>query len=318
MDFKQLKAFLTVADTGSVTRASELLHVVQPAVSRQLKLLEEDLGCALFERERHGMVLTEQGQELASYARRAFGELEKARLQLAGTQDEVTGLVTIGLLPSTCDVVSSALVAALASRYPGIKLRLTVAYAGTLRPWLVSGQVDVALLYAAEKHPDLVLEPLIEEELWGLGPKGCGMAGAKAVRMADMAGRALVLPSNPHGIRLLVEHACALENLQLNICVETDALPVQRSVVIDGLGYTILPPIAVVSDLAAGRLEGAPLTEPELKRVIALAYAANRSMTKPVRATLAVLREILAAAVASGGWPSGKWLAAAAAKASPP
>ncbi|MFC3216783.1 LysR family transcriptional regulator [Comamonas sp. JC664] len=93
MDFKQLKAFLTVADTGSVTRASELLHVVQPAVSRQLKLLEEDLGCALFERERHGMVLTEQGQELASYARRAFGELEKARLQLAGTQDEVTGLV---------------------------------------------------------------------------------------------------------------------------------------------------------------------------------------------------------------------------------
>ena len=72
MDLKQLRAFLTVAETGNVTRAAEVLHLVQPAVSRQIRLLEEDIGAPLFERERHGMVLTDAGLALVGYARRAL------------------------------------------------------------------------------------------------------------------------------------------------------------------------------------------------------------------------------------------------------
>src|SRR6266496_4125191 len=121
MDFKQLRAFLTVADTGNVTRAAELLNLVQPAVSRQLHLLEEDIGAALFERERHGMVLTVAGKALLVYARRAMLELDRARAEIGGAVDGIAGLVTVGLLPSTCDLISSALVGAVAADYPGIR-----------------------------------------------------------------------------------------------------------------------------------------------------------------------------------------------------
>ena len=114
MDFKQLRAFLTVADTGNVTRAAELLNLVQPAVSRQLRLLEEDVGAELFERERHGMVLTEPGKALLVYARRAMLELDRARAEIGGAADGIGGLVTVGLLPSTCDLLASPLVSAVA------------------------------------------------------------------------------------------------------------------------------------------------------------------------------------------------------------
>src|SRR6185436_176307 len=81
MDFKQLRAFLTVAETGNVTRAAEVLSLVQPAVSRQLQLLEDDLGAPLFDRARHGMVLTEAGRALVTYVQRAMLELERARAE---------------------------------------------------------------------------------------------------------------------------------------------------------------------------------------------------------------------------------------------
>ena len=85
MDFKQLRAFMTIADTGNVTRAAELLNLVQPAVTRQLRLLEEDVGAELFQRERHGMVLNKAGKALLVYARRAMLELERARAEIGGS-----------------------------------------------------------------------------------------------------------------------------------------------------------------------------------------------------------------------------------------
>src|SRR6476659_562803 len=84
MDHKQLRAFLTVADTGNVTRAAEVLHLVQPAISRQIRLLEEDVGCALFKRERHGRMLPDAGRSLVGYARRSMLERERARAEIAG------------------------------------------------------------------------------------------------------------------------------------------------------------------------------------------------------------------------------------------
>ncbi|HET9652067.1 MAG TPA: LysR family transcriptional regulator, partial [Usitatibacter sp.] len=171
MDFKQLRAFLTVADTGNVTRAAQLLNLVQPAVTRQLRLLEEDLGVALFDRERHGMVLTQAGSALVGYARRVMLELDRARSEIAGASDgaAVTGLVAIGLLESTCDLLSSPFVTAMAARYPGIRVRITTAYSGTLRQWLEAGEVDAALLYGVQRSPAIRTQPLVEEALWVVG-----------------------------------------------------------------------------------------------------------------------------------------------------
>src|SRR4029450_3218090 len=126
---------------------AEVLNLVQPAVSRQLHLLEDDVGTSLFQRERHGMVLTEGGKGLRVCARRAMLELDRARAEIGGAAEGIGGLVTVGLLPSTSDLVASSLVSAVAASYPGIRMRIAMGYAGTLQQWLETGEVDIALLY---------------------------------------------------------------------------------------------------------------------------------------------------------------------------
>jgi LysR family transcriptional regulator, nitrogen assimilation regulatory protein len=308
MDIKQLKAFLTVAETRHVTRAAEILHLVQPAVSRQLKLLEEDIGKPLFERERQGMVLTEAGKSLIGYARRAMLELDRARVEISGAETGVSGLVTLGLLPSTIDALSSSLVSAIASTYPGIRIRIAMGYAGTLMRWLESGEVDAALLYGSEISTDIQTKPLIEEALWVIGPKNAKLRRNKPVSLASLANKDLILPNAPHGIRTLVEHACAVSNIQLKICVETNALSVQRSLVLGGHGLTILPPIAVADDLRSQELTGAPLTDPGITRTIVLALPSNRPTPQHVKCAVDLLNQAAKQAVNDGVWMEGRWL----------
>ena len=310
MDFKQLRAFLTVAETGNVTRASEVLNLVQPAVSRQIRLLEEDVGSPLFERERHGMVLTDSGRALVGYARRAMLELDRARAEIEGAASGIGGLVTLGLLPSTIDTLSSPLVCAIAATYPGIRVRIAMGYAGTLLRWLQSGEIDAALLYGAERSSDIQTRPLIEEALWVIGPKSAKLHRARPVPLATLAGKPLVLPSSPHGIRTLVDHACAVSNVELTISVETNALSVQRSLVIGGHGLTILPPIAVADDLRAQLLSGAPLAGPAITRTIVLALPTNRPTGQHVRCAVDLLVGCAKEAVGAGAWLEGRWLGA--------
>ncbi|WP_454691731.1 LysR family transcriptional regulator [Achromobacter aloeverae] len=309
MEFKQLRAFLTVAETGNVTRAADMLHLVQPAVSRQLRLLEEDIGTPLFKRSRHGMVLTAAGQALVGYARRALLELDRARAEVGGdAQSEVNGLVTLGLLPSTIEMLSSALVGAVTAKYPGIRLRLTMGYAGTLLNWLESGEIDGALLYGAESSPNIQTSPLIDEPLWVIAPASAQLRRKSPLPLASLVDQKLVLPSAPHGLRTLVEHACAVSHVTLQIAAETNALSVQRNLVLSGHGWTILPPIAVADDLRARRLSGAPLTEPDITRTIVLALPTNRPSGHHVRCAVELLGQVAKEAIRSGTWLEGKWL----------
>src|SRR5258708_24516475 len=130
VDVKQLKALVTVAETGSVTRAAELLRLVQPAVTRQIRALEDELGVPLFDRTRHGMRPTAAGISLADRARRALAELDRARAELAVTPGTVTGIVSIGLLESTVGLLSEPLVSAILHDHPGIERRVIAAYSG--------------------------------------------------------------------------------------------------------------------------------------------------------------------------------------------
>jgi DNA-binding transcriptional LysR family regulator len=308
MDLKQLRAFMTVADTGNVTRAAELLHLVQPAVSRQLRLLEESIGAELFERERHGMVLTEAGKTLMSYARRAMLELDRARAEIGGSQTGITGLATIGLLPSTGDMLSSSLVRAVAEHFPGIRVRIAMGYAGNLQQWLEGGEIDAAILYGVERSPNIQTRPLLEEPLWLVGPASAKLREQRPISFARLAGKPMVLPNGPRGIRSLMDHACAVSNVELTVVAETNAMDVQKSLVLGGHGFTILPPIAFARELGSKRLSAAPLLDPRMSRTIVLALPANRAVAVHVRRTVDLLVQCAKDAVDSRRWLRAKWI----------
>ena len=309
MDLKQLRALVTVAETGNVTRASALLNIVQPAVSRQLRLLEEDMGTLLFERGRHGMELTANGKTMVEYARRILNEVARAKAEIRPSQGPIGGIVTIGLLASTADLLSGPLVTAVAEKYPGIRLRISVGYAGHLVEWLAQGEVDVALLYDQKQTAALEVKTLLEEPLWVVGPASAKLRRNKPVELAQVVKHPFVLPSAPHGLRALMEQAATLMGLEFNVLAETNDLNVQKTLVGDGHGWTILPAVAVADDVARGVLSAAPLAEPALLRKIVLAAPANRQAMPPVRAVVAVLLERMYAAVRQNNWAGARWLA---------
>jgi DNA-binding transcriptional LysR family regulator len=308
LDIKQLRALLAIAETGSVSRAAELLHVVQPAVSRQLRLLEEDLGTALFARGRRGMELTESGQLLAEHARRALHELDKAKAEIAPAPGVVTGIVTIGLLPSTSELLAAPLVEALKRQYPKLTVRISMGYAGYLQQWLESGEVDVALLYDPKPSSLLEVHPLLDETLYLVGLPNAKLNPARPVPLSDLGKTPLILPSQPHGLRLLLDHACAVAGIQLSIVVETNAMSIQKNLVTSGIGYTVLPSVAIFDDVAQGRLSAAPITTPDLQRKIVLALPMTRRSSIAVRCAVSELRAQMKTMVERNRWPGARWL----------
>ena len=308
MDLKQLRAFVTVAETGNVTRASALLNLVQPAVSRQLKLLEEDLGTELFDRSRHGMQLTQSGKAMLEYARRILNEVARAKAEITPVNAPVSGIVSIGLLASTSDLLATRLAALVAERYPNIRLRLTIGYAGHLQEWLEAGDVDAALLYGRKETPQLHMKELLEESLWVVAPASAGLSPKRPLTLERVAREPFILPSAPQGLRATIEHAATEAGVNLRISTETNALAVQKTLVARGHGWSILPMVCVAPEVKSGQFSAAPLAEPGLKRTIVLAVPASRQSTTPVRYVVALLLEMVKHTFEQGHWPQAHWL----------
>ena len=308
MEIKQLHALVAIADTGNMTRAAKTLSRVQPALSRQLSMLEEELGVSLFVRERRGMILTDAGKTMVLHARRALLVLDGARAELGGSNDEVAGIVTIGLLPSTSEVLAGPLVTAVAHAHPSIRVRLAMGYAGDLRQWLEDGDIDAAILYGIEHEPQFQARPLLNEPLWVVGPPSASLNKRRPVPIARLARWPFILPSGPHGVRTMMDRACAIAQVALDVRVETNAMSLQKALVLAGHGFTILPPISFVSELNRGTLSGAPLKNPDITRGIVLAVSAHRAISRPVRSTIDLLVQSAHKAVRAGAWPYAQWI----------
>lgn len=304
VDVKQLKALVTVAEVGSVTRAAELLHLVQPAVTRQIRALEQELGVVLFERTRQGMRPTVTGATLVERARRALNELDRARAEIQPTPGVVTGIVTVGLLDSASSLLAEPLVSAIARDHPGIELRLLTAYSGHLQQWLDEEDLDLTLLYNLASTPSLNAQPLVREKLWVVAPPSGGLRAERPVPFARAAARPLVLPTAGHGLRTLIDAAAARAEAELHVVVQTNSMHVQKQLVQAGHGWTILPGVGIAEDVAGGSLSAAPLCEPEVWRSIVLGTP-RAGRTPPAAEVVAKeLTRQVHAAVREGRWPS--------------
>lgn len=304
MDFKQLKALVTVVEVGSVTRAAELLHLVQPAVSRQIRALEQELGVPLFERTRQGMRPTEAGASLAERARRALTELDRARAELAPTPGVVTGIVAAGLLESAAELIAEPLVSAVLRDHPDIELRLLTAYSGHLQQWLDEGDLDLSLLYNLTSTSSLNVTPLVREKLWVVAPPSDHLDAEQPVPFSRVAAHPIIVPTGGHALRTLIDGASAQADVEVDITVQTNSLSLQKQLVLGGHGWTILPGIGIASDVADGTLSAAPMCEPEVWRTIVLGMPRTGRVPPAVEVVARELIKQIHLAVQQDRWPS--------------
>jgi DNA-binding transcriptional LysR family regulator len=306
MDLKQLKALVTVVEVGSVTRAAELLHLVQPAVTRHIRTLEQELGVPLFERTRQGMRPTEAGASLAGHARRALTELDRARTELAPAPGVVTGIVTVGLLESAAELLTEPLVSAVLRDHPGIELRVLTAYSGHLQQWLDDGDLDLSLLYNLTSTPSLNVTPLVREQLWVVAAPSEGLDATQPVPFARVASQPMIMPAPGHGLHTLITSAARQAGAGIDIAVHTNSMTLQKHLVRGGHGWTILPAVGIAGDIASGTLSAAPLSQPEVWRSIVLGMPRAGRVTPAVEVVARELAGQIRAAVRGGRWPSAR------------
>ena len=305
MELKQLRYFVHVAELGSFTRAAVFLSVAQPALSRQIRNLESDLGAKVFYRNGRGVELTTAGRHLIQHAKAIIDRTQRARNELLALNDEAIGSTVLGVPPTVGQFLTAPLVRIFRRRYPGVALRVVEVYSAHVHEWLSSARIDVGLAYDAPRaNRDQVTEHLWDENLCLVGPgegEGTGGVGPDFpfLRLGEVP---LMLPGRPHGLRLLVDTAAAQHDLDLKVDLEVDSLTTTKELVQDGTGYTVLPLAAVHNEVEIGRMTARRLSGPPLKRTVVLATAAQRSHSMAVEALVTAIRSVVKEFATHGKW----------------
>lgn len=321
MELDQLKAFLTVAETGTFSRAAIRLATTQPILSRKVKVLEEELGADLFHRTGRGVVLSEAGKVLEQYARGILDTAASAREAIRALGNCPVGQVTIGLPSSIGTVLSVELVKEFRRAYPSVSLKVMEGYSGHVLEWLTAGRLDIAVLYdsPALRSNTLDTDPILTDELFLIGspqdPERIGHGPVRAARLAEIP---LVLPSRPHGVRVLVDDALARSGGgAANVQTEIDAMHSMLALAESGVGCTILSYSSVRELVLAKRLRIWRIVDPTITRTLVITTTTQRPSTQPARALMRMFKEMIERHVREGRWAPPPDMVSAAAGAPP-
>lgn len=296
MDLKQLAYFVRVAELGSFTRAAQALDLAQPALSRQVRLLEVELRQNLLVRNGRGATPTEAGRLLLEHARGILHQVERAREELGRVRGALAGRVAIGLPPSLSRVLAVPLTRAFRQRLPQASVSICEGLSVNMQEWLVTGRLDIAVLYNAQPAPDIELTPLHEEDLVLVQPRPAGLAPhladdtAPPIRLRDVAQVPLVIPSRPNAIRMLVEAELANLGCRPAVALEIDGVAAMLDLVADGAGAALLSRHAVTSSTRPSAYQVRAIVDPPLRTRLSLAVSAQRPATLTQQATLDLLR----------------------------
>lgn len=302
MDFRQLRTFKVVAELGSLSKAADRLRVAQPALSRQIKLLEHELRTELFVRNGRGMILTDIGRMLLERTAGLVRQMEQVRDDIQSVGGTPAGRVVMGMVPTVSTVIAARFARRVLTEAPDISLRLVESYGGHLVDWLHRGEIDLAVIYGPAVDLHLTVETIGRDDMVVVGPRGSGLAAMAQVELNWLAEQKLILPSFTHGLRALIEKALARRGLSLDVVIEADSYRVQTSLVEAGLGFSLLPPSAIRHEVLAGRLETAPITKPSVTRELVLASPIDRPPSIAMAKVSSLLIEEFHNLVSEGLW----------------
>jgi len=295
VDLKQIEYFVRVAELGGFTRAAAMLGIAQPALSRQVRLLEVELRQTLLTRDGRGAAPTEAGRLLLAHGRGILHQVERAREELGRLRGALAGRVAIGLPTSLARALAVPLTRAFREKMPAASLSISEGLSAAMLESLVNGRLDIAVLYNAGPSADIEITPLQVEDLFLVQSRALAGAGAAPIRLTDLAQLALVIPSRPNAIRMRVESEMAAIGCSPRIALEIDGVSAILDLVADGAGAAVLSRNAVASAVDPARFRLRAIHEPRLQAQIALAVSAHR----PATLTQVATQELIARTLAS-------------------
>lgn len=308
VNFKTLKSFVTAVDAKSLSAAAQQLNVAQPALSQHIASLEGHFKRKLLVRSNAGVRPTSAGAELYRQAQIMLGHLDQLERDLANRVDvsAISGPVSVGLATySTASILSMPLLKAVRNQYPEVSLFINDNFGLVLSEMVMTGRMDMAVIYAGSPMKGVTLQPLLTEDLFLVAPTGFPLPQTddQTIDLRSLASIDLLLPSRTHFLRRLVDEAFARAGVVPNIRAEIESSETLRQAIEAGIGTTILP--AALADFSSATHMPAirRIVEPDLQATVSLCVPNHLPMSEQAKAVLDILRAQIADLVATGRLP---------------
>ena len=303
MDLKQLEYFVRVAELGSFTRAAIALDIAQPALSRQVRLLEVELRQTLLTRNGRGALPTEAGKLLMAHGRGILHQVERAKEELGRVRGSLAGRVAVGLPTSVARVLTVPLTRAFRQQMPDATISISEGLSVAMQDSLVNGRLDVAVLYNAQSSAEIETTPLQDEDLLLVQMRLPGLQEDPApgpITLREVAQLPLVIPSRPNAIRMQVESEMANIGCRPKIALEIDGVSAILDLVADGAGCAVLSRNAVANSVRPSAFTVRAIHAPNLRTKVSLATSSLRPITLTQQATLTLIRQIVESVMRTG------------------
>jgi len=270
MDFNSLHYFVLVAKYENMSRAAESLHITQPALSKSISLLEENLGVALFERNGRSIKLNRYGKFFLERAERMLKDYATAKEDLLNLVSPGQGVVSIGFMHTLGLEVIPQLMAAVQKVYPQMKIQLTQSNSSSILNKLEAGELDLCLISSLDTDKNLVWEKLWEEELFLIVPENHQLAARKQVTLKDFATEPFISIKKGNTLRKSVDDLYKQGGYQLNVAFEGEEVHTITGLVESGLGVSLIP---YIKGLEQYKIQLIRVNMPNCRREIGLAYS---------------------------------------------
>ena len=278
MELRQVRYFVRIAELESMTRAAEALFIAQPALSIQIRNLEEELGVQLLTRHSRGVKPTEAGERFLESARRILAEVDSAKASAANNALKPLEKVRLGINPSTNPELVARILNLVNEQSPTISLSLVEGSSEQICQSLVDGIIDLALVYFVPDHMNSIqIEPLHHESVVLISQ--LDEDTPESVALTEVVSMPLILQPHPHLLRRQMEHAAAQLSSSLMPVLEIASVAIILDLVERGFGSTILPASAAARSVAAGRLTARRIVQPTLGIDLAMAHVTGAHRT---------------------------------------
>jgi LysR family nitrogen assimilation transcriptional regulator len=292
MNLKQLSYFLAVASTGSFTKAAEQIPLAQSALSRHMRMLEEELGTTLLIRTGRGVEVTEQGEFLVIRARSLLEQSEDTKRNLQSWNDNPAGLVRLGMTPTCTLTLASPVLQQLKSRYENVSLQVSEGLSVSLSEWLGDGRLDMAIVFTEPKGGSGSCERIACDELCLLVPAGSDCP--EPAEVSDMAAMTMIAPFRRMGIRNRMADAFKQYDLPFDPVFEIDALPAIKDLVRNGGGVSIVARSAVARELENGEVEVRSIRADNMFFNVYLLMSKSAQYSRAAQGVAEIIRETTA------------------------
>lgn len=295
VDFRKLKSFVKVVDAGSVSRAAGLLRTAQPALSQQIAALESHFKHKLLLRSNHGIVPTEAGLILYRHAQLLLKQIEQAQIDIDQSTKALAGRVSIGLATySASSTLSLPILKEMSALHPQIIVHINDSFGHVLSELIMTGKMDMAMIYGSGPIKGVKLQPLFREELYLVSrAEPAKKPTDEPLPLSALADVKLLLPSQGHFLRRLIDESLARARVTPNVASEIESVSALGAAVTEGLGSTILPASVAASALSFGGVEVRRLVRPAIEATVSLCVSDHLPLSEPALAMRSVLLTVV-------------------------